>query len=165
MTSRGTLWIRSLKGVKVFKDQEDGKFWDKVVGCSSVWTLKYLKIIVGIGEIRLDKIRGKKKKRVTRISEGNSNKEQKMTLASKTHCQGWKRMVWKQGLTLRPNAWKPNLRFFCRCVFKYLGRHLLNHANEIIFQMLNSFSESISFYFVYFVCKQNKTKRHVGHVS
>ena len=45
---------------------------------------------------------------------------------------------------------KAQLAFLLQVCFKYLEKHLLNHANEMIFQMLNSFSELISFCFVLF---------------
>lgn len=56
MPSTGTLGIRSLNGVqvKVFKDQEKEKLGDKAVGFSSLSTVEFLKIVVGI------RVKGKK---------------------------------------------------------------------------------------------------------
>lgn len=62
----------------------------------------------------------------------------------------WERNCQKAGVDVLAKCLKAQLAFLLQVCFKYLEKHLLNHANEMIFQMLSSFSELISFCFVLF---------------
>lgn len=74
----------------------------------------------------------------------------------------------KAGFHFLAKCLKAQLAFLLQVCFKYLERHLLNHANEMIFHMLNSFSELVSSFVLFCLFPPtilNLVPGNVGYVS